>query len=302
MDPLDIKILRKLRTGGSSEFDPFPTGLSSLRHVASELDIDKDTVRNRITRLRGQGVFLGWSAMINPNLLSLKVQKVWLEFPDKESRDRGIKELSKTSNVRTIILYLGQTVSFVFAHEEPEALNRYLQKFNDEVGRFTEIRRETISFPECTTNFSGKDRSIYSSIRDSFQRPQTDIAMETGVSLRTVKRRLGTLTDKNALLILTSWDASKVEGVPIEIYFTASSQKALKPLISNISEKFDDSLLLIETYVGPSVNSLFICKNVAAAEDIFQYVRSQDDITIADFHLIRGAVRVRDKLRLNLKI
>jgi DNA-binding Lrp family transcriptional regulator len=84
MDSLDVKIIRKFRAGGRSEFDPFPTNINSLRQVASELGIDKETVRSRIAKLHKRGIFLGWSAMLNPKVLSLKAERVWITFGNPE--------------------------------------------------------------------------------------------------------------------------------------------------------------------------------------------------------------------------
>lgn len=294
MDPLDIKIIRKLRAGGRSEFDPFPTDVNSLREVAKELGIDKESVRNRIAKLEKKGIFLGWSAMINPNALSLKAERVWLSFAKEEAKEKATSELSKIRNIRTITIYFEKTISFVFAQNNLQVLESYLQKLKEQVEDFDKVRENVISFPECAKQISVNDRKIYETVRDSFQRSHFDISREAGISLRTVKRRLGNLTEENAFLILSSWNPSKIEGVPLELYVSCSTFKALKQFISKMASQFDDSLLAIEQYEDPSSSFAFVTKNISEASDCLEFAKSQTEPINVELHLIKKVLRVRE--------
>jgi DNA-binding Lrp family transcriptional regulator len=302
MDPLDVKIFRKLRSGGRSEFDPFPTGVNSLRQVASELDVDKDTVRKRIAIMQKRGMFLGWSAMINPNSLSLKAQRVWLGFHNKESKNRVTEELTKIRNVRTITIYFGDTLSFVFAHREgsqdPQRYVVELAKQAGEAGTFAKLRECTISFPECSRKLSANDRKLYEAVRNRVGKPRADISQEAGLSTRTVKRRFGELAEGSAILLLSALDPRKIDGVALELFVKSSSKKALGRLMSRITTKYDDFLLTIEEFEETSASFYFVVENIYGASDCFDYVRSQSESELVEPQLIQETLRVRERSRL----
>jgi DNA-binding Lrp family transcriptional regulator len=300
MDAIDIKIIRKLRAGGRSEFDPFPTNVNSLRYVASALKLDKETVRRRIANLKKKEAFSGWSVMINPNIFSLKATKVWLKFESEEARKRAIDELSKTRTIRTMVIYFEETISFIFVSHSLNSLEPQLEVLRARVGRFEILRRTTISFPSCTMKLSTSDRNLYEAVRNGFQKSQFDISKEAGISLRTVKRKLSELIEENAFLLLSGWNPKKVEGVPFELFVGCPNPKKLAQFIAKISREFYDSLLSVEQYEEPSSSLAFITKNVFEASNCLKFARAQDEPVQVELNLIQEVLRVRQYLRLGV--
>jgi DNA-binding Lrp family transcriptional regulator len=299
LDSLDIKIIRRLRAAGRSEFDPFPTTINSLRKVASDLKIDKDTVRRRLARLAQQGIFLGWSSMINPNALSLKAERVWLRFQNEEDKKKGSNALSRIRNIRTITIYFGNSLSFVFAGNDLTALKNYLHELSTQISEFSLIRESVISFPESKRSLSSSDRKLYEAVRNSFERPQHEISRETGFSLRTVKRRFGDLTKSKTILLLSSWNPKKIKGAALEIYVNSSNQKAFDRLTSRISSKFDNSLLTIEPYEDDNSSTFyFVTENIFEANDCLEFVKSQPESIDVESYLTQDVLRVREQMRL----
>ncbi len=298
LDPVDIRILRKLRSGGRSEFDPFPTAINPLRKVASELSIDKESVRKRIARLSRQGIFVGWSSMINPNALSLKAARVWLRFQNEEEKKKVEGRLSKIRNVRTITAYFGNELSLVYVDNDVMALRDRFEELHGIYADFKIFGEALISFPECKKKLSFNDRKLYETIRNKFQRSQSDISREASLSLRTVKRRLGEFVDSKAILLLSSLDPKQIDGVALELFVSCQGMKTLDKLISKVSSKFDDSLLSIEQYENSSSSFCFITKNISEASECYEFMKFQDEVVRASPRLIERVNRVRDRLRL----
>ncbi len=111
MDALDIKILSEI--GLRLDFGPFPSSVSSLRRIASSLAVDKETVRTRLLSLHQRGILNGWHAMVNPNVLSMKVFRVWAEFTSEAAKEAEVKRLASLPNVRVVYNYSGNSLSFV---------------------------------------------------------------------------------------------------------------------------------------------------------------------------------------------
>ncbi len=296
MDSLDVKIMRELR-GGSSALDPFPSSLPSLRRIAEKLDVDKDTVRHRLAKLSENGIFLGWSAMINPNVLSLKAARIWLEFQEEESCSKMIRELSQIRSVRNITLYYGNALSFVLVYGRKEALDAQMKKLC-EAGEFRQTHLASIKFPQCQTRLTQNDLQIYESIRDDMQKSQLEISKEARVSLRTVKRRLLKLSEKNALLLIPGWEPRKVKGVPTEFSVFYSDSRKSKQICTRASNELNGILLFVESHDEPSACFLGIAENVSLAADAASRLRSLQGIISVKLNIIQEIVRVRELSRL----
>ena len=283
--------------GGNSAQDQFPSRQPSLRRLAEKLHVDKDTVRYRLTKLSEKGIFLGWSTMINPNVLDLKAARIWLEFRNEESCSKTIEELSLTTNVRNITLYYGNALSFVFVYRRKETLDAQIRKLRG-VGEFRQTHLASIKFPECQSRLSRNDLQIYESIRDDTQKPQLDISKESGVSLRTVKRRLLKLAEKNALLLVPGRDPRKVEGVAAEftVYYSDSNQS--RQVSKRVSKELQNMLLAVESHDEPSTCFLAIAENVSLAADAVSRVEYLQGITRVKLNIVQDIIRVRKLSRL----
>jgi len=265
--------------------------------MADKLGVDKDTIRHRLAKLSEKGIFLGWSTMINPNVLSLKAARIWLEFRKEESCSKAVQELSRISSVRNITLYYGNALSFVFVYRRKEVLRDQIRKLG-EVGEFRQTHLASIKFPECQSRLSQNDLQIYESIRDDMQKPQLDISKESGVSLRTVKRRLLKLSEKNALLLVPGWDPRKVEGVAAEFIVFYSDPNQSRQVSTRVSNELQNMLLSVESHEEPSACFLTIAENVSLAADAVSRVKYLLGITGVKLNIIQDIVRVRELSRL----
>jgi DNA-binding Lrp family transcriptional regulator len=328
LDSLDIRIIREMRGGDKGSLTPFPTKINSLREVALKLGVDKETVRNRLVKLGSEGIFLGWSTMINPNLLSLSAKRIWLAFPDQDSREAAISKLEKHASVRSITNYLGNTVSFVLVlpgrldnpNDTSSSASTGTGTLRNLVGHSGKLLHDqTIKFPPCQeeTKLSPNDLKIYESIRSRFGKAQTDISIESGFSVRTVKRRFQKLTEKNALLFISAWNPQRIQGVAGELFVASKpsisaahesdddydyigTARIPSRLISKIAARLEESLMYVEAYEEPCATFSFVAKNIAEAADALKFTKSLSEVSFADLGLVQSIVRVREKLRLAL--
>jgi hypothetical protein len=116
--------------------------------------------------------------------------------------------------------------------------------------------------------------------------------------LRTVKRRLQKLSEKNALLLVPGWDPRKIEGVAAEFTVFYSDPKNSKQLITKVSNELQNMLLSVESHDEPSACFLAIAENVSLAADAVSRVRYLQGITSVKLNIIQDVVRVRELSRL----
>ncbi len=272
--------------------------VSSIRQVASDMGIDKDTVRRRLSRLEAEGIFSGWYSMINPNSLSMKVERVWFsKFRERVEMDSVIERFSNTSNVRTITRYFDDALSIIYVKRQPGDLHNFLQSIFEKMDRPQVVRQETLNFPPSSRKLSLNDRNVYEAIRNRFDRPNSYIAGQAGLTVRSVRRKFHSLSESKAILLLSHWNPRKIKGVVLELFVRCSAEKAIEKFTTQVASEYDDFLLTIEPYEKHGACFYLITENIFQARECIRFASSQRDTVDIVAHLIDDVHFVRERLR-----
>lgn len=293
MDGLDVRILRELLHTGS--WDPFPTRTESLREIAEHLGVDKETVRRRLARLREEGITVASSAMLNPNLLSLTIFRAWFGFVDERAKEAAALRLATTNAVRVVYDYVGDSLSLVVAdpssHSPEEAIRA--------LGSLPGIRESlgaTLVFPPSKVVLGEPDWRIYRSVRADPRKPQAQVSRESGLSTRTVKRRLARLAEERALLLAPNLDPKILVGVASNLVVRCSNAARDRVRAGLVSEA-GDSLILEETYREPLLGFSLVTPNVAKAQALHRSAREHAGVAASTLYLLQDVVRNREEFR-----
>ena len=101
MDSLDIRIIRNVLE--SSATSPLDANVrKSLSSIARRLDVDENTVKNRIQGLKRSGFLKGWWVAINPNLVGQKMAQIWFDVGSSSAKQEVIKKVSLIPGVAVI--------------------------------------------------------------------------------------------------------------------------------------------------------------------------------------------------------
>ena len=295
MDALDIKILREI--GKSQALSPFPSTVSSLRKIGRTVGVDKDTVRNRLRVLKTKGVLVGWHSLVNPNLLSMRATRVWLEYPSEKEKEDGVKKLSLTTNVRAVNDYVGNCASFVIVHDMQESSRDQLEKAGIE-GSVKVRQLATLKFPASSLTLTISDWGVYRSIRDNPQKPLRVISAETGLSLRTVKRRMQRYTEENAVLVAPDLNPKLLDGVAAELLVNCD-EATINEVSKRISKKAVDCIFHQEQFVEPCALFSLIANNISRAKEIHDISKGQMGVDDSGLFFLQDVVRPREPLRLS---
>jgi hypothetical protein len=233
--------------------------------------------------------------MVNPNLLSMKAHRVWLDSPTEGLKEETISKLEVLSNVRVVYDYAGLSTSFVIVcanRDEPSA-----QVASGGISLAQEAFFATMKFPNSDAVLSENDWGIYKSIRDDPRKPRSAISRETGLSDRTIKRRVEALVTRNAILMAPNLDMAGIDGVAAEILVKCSGSEA-NHLEQTIASEANDSLIHIERFEEPCVLFSLIATNAARAWKIFEQAKVQPGVANACLYLLKRTSRHRTPLHL----
>ncbi len=247
----------------------------SYAHVAAGLDIDEETVRNRLKRMNEVGFLQGWQLILNPSLLGREAAMVELGVSDPESKPNLISRLRLLEGVTLIDDFYGSKLAVQTLYENAATLERQVQLFASLCGCPTPVWWK-LGFPPCELTPTRTDWRIIQALRRNGRGKLSDVARSLRLSTRTVKRHLKHLVEGNAFYLDPVLDLGKVGGVRCRLWVVCAASKKEtvdKMILSRLQR-------IISTHTAPEEYSLFVAhlSNMSEVQEISQWVRKLDGV------------------------
>ena len=265
-DDLDIRIIKALASPSSFQWD----ARISYAHVAAELDVDEETVRNRVRRMNDVRFLRGWQLVLNPALLGREAAIVELRIDDSESKPEVISRLRLLEGVTLIDDLYGRELAVSTMYESPSSLERQVRLFASLCGVPTPISWK-LGFPHCTVTPTLTEWRIMQTLRKDGRGRLSDVARTLRLSTRTVKRRMVNLVDGNAFYLDPVLDLGNVGGVRCRFWVTSEAswkQAVDKTILSGLQR-------IIWTHTAPQEYSLFVAhlSNVSEVQERLRWMK-----------------------------
>jgi DNA-binding Lrp family transcriptional regulator len=248
-DDLDIRIIRALTSPSSFQWDV----RISYGRVAAGLNIDEETVRNRLRQMNDVRFLRGWQLILNPTLLGREAAIVELRVGDTESKPEVISRLKLLEGVTLIDDFYGQELAVSTLYENPLALERQVRLLASLGGSPTAVSWK-LGFPRCDLVPTKTDWRIMQALRRDGRGRLSDVARNLRLSSRTVKRRMTQLIDGNAFYLDPLLKLENVGGVRCRFWVTSEAswkQAVDKAILSGLPR-------IISTHTAPQEYSLFV--------------------------------------------
>jgi len=286
VDSVDAGIIRELSgPGGSYQWN--------VRHpysrIAHNLGVDEETIRRRIRNAERTGLIQGSELIVNPHLIGLEPARMVLDVADPEQRKRMV--LSQIKLIDGVLLLLdmhgGGLQVLLFC--EDEAMSRRTELISSIAGcRDPLILRnwQALGFRRCDLSLTKTDILILKSLRRDPRKSTRQVAGETGVSARTVERRIAILTDNYAFFHMFRLDFQKLDGVACSVVASYLDEKKKPGLDRTIGSRLERTIYSATNARNTSLFN-FVCSNVAEAEGIREWVRGLDGVTETRMGIIK---------------
>ena len=257
---MDIQIIKALASPSSFQWDV----RISYARVAAGLDIDEETVRNRLKHMNDVRFLCGWQLILNPALLGREAAIVELHVGDLESKPEVISRLKLLEGVMLIDDLYGKELAVLTLYENPSTLERQVRLFASLCGNPAPVSWKLV-FPPCGLTPTRTDWRIVEALRRDGRGRLSDVARNLRLSTRTVKRRMMQLVDEHAFYLDPILDLRNVGGIRCRFWVTseASWKKSVdKAILSGLRR-------VISTHTAPEEYSLFIAhlSNLSEAQD-----------------------------------
>ena len=263
----------------------------SYIEIAAKLDVDEETVRNRVKHLRDIGFLLGYRLVPNPILLGFSFTSLRIEFKDRETKQAATPRLVQMDGVINIASTYDRSVLVTLFAREGHDFSKSM------VG--LEVDGEISLVPGLglmTTKFrmTRLDWEIVNLLLRDAERKLDEVANLLKVSARTVKRRLNIMMKGAAIFTMPIVDLRKTEGISYQLRVKSEQGK-----ISEVEKSVIAKITNLVFRAPDSQNGLFFGftgANVAEGTEILEWVKSQPGVKSAEMTITESVVQVFDWL------
>lgn len=244
MDSLDFKIL-KIMNGNARR---------SLKSIAEELGITGTAVAKRIEGMVSEGVVKSFEVTFDPALLRLNVCIANVYLKGRYITSEIISELERIQEIYFVTSSMNGTLTLMFYYESGEDLEMITEK----IGMLKPVSRIETSIPRSHSirdEFLSKlDWKLINSLNHDARKKNHKIAMELGVSTKTIKRRIDRLLKSGVVSFTVDVDLSKSKEHIIFLLVVDINTGVKKEKIrEEIRKRYEDRIWSIEGPVHPSV-------------------------------------------------
>ena len=298
MDRIGLGILRELlANNGVPPGNPILK--KSFRSMARGLGVDQGTIRNRMKALQEQRMLRGWYLGISPGLTGHYVIHAWVSTRDEDAKGDLITSLLSHPGVERVCDYLGPKVSCVLLAKKgipPDESFELLDKLVASHG--TLHRQGVVEVPPYRSKET--DLAIIERLGRDPWMPYPALAIELGLSAKTVRRRVARLADDGAIYILPILDLKALHGlVPMELVVSYSSPEARATTNERIASHVKERLVF-SNIAGPFGYFALFATNVSQVSQIERWTRQQNGVLEARVDVLQDVIlnRIHYEMRM----
>ena len=272
MDILDIGVLRGLLVDESTL--SLQTDVRRpYREMARDLQVDEDTIRNRIRKMELRGLIRGWKLGLNPTLFGYQAEFVWVDVNPPSTKEEVLRATAKIPNVIGIQNYFDEVIGVSLAYRSRELLDREITKLRQVASSHGTLTAKTPFIP-CRMKLKDRDWRVVKSLREDPRKSYGEVAKELGVSRKTVKRRAEKMIRERALWALPELDLKNLEGGVLASLSVHYPPERKGELDRQIHEQYGKFLLYAQSTLPERGWFLFIVPNLAVAKEIQAFAGS----------------------------
>ncbi|NVM19322.1 MAG: winged helix-turn-helix transcriptional regulator [Candidatus Lokiarchaeota archaeon] len=238
MDEIDLIILNELRENSRLTY----------RELGELSNMTVSAVHKRIKRLEEDGVITAYIARINRLALNC-LTIVIFGTSNARSTDAVCKELGQHESIFTTAIASGK---FLYISAMLRNISE-LQDYSSYVSRTAQINDPNIailnvaytSIPEPLTRI---DYKILKSLNRDARKPIIDVSDETGLSAKTVRKRLDRMIEHNLASFSIEWTPLYTDSFVSIFHIELNEGTNIKSTIKHINEKYSQNIAVIASF------------------------------------------------------
>jgi DNA-binding Lrp family transcriptional regulator len=260
--------------------------------IAKKLEIDEETVRVNVRDAQRDGIIVGWYVDINPHVFGRETLIVILEANDARKKNLMINQVRSVPGVMQIVDCYGMPLRVDFCYENDKDRDSKLDLIESICGDKNPLYWQR-ALPPINAKLKRTDWQIMKSLRRDPMLSNEQVAIEVGVSSRTVKRRISFLTEEK---VIHSRPVGEIKRFPGHVYLllvNCANERKKRQIDEMIASKLEQA---VATDVRHKQYSTFsaVFNNMGEAEEMHQWVKSLEGAENTRMYMEQQIIHVFD--------
>ncbi|MFW9912745.1 MAG: winged helix-turn-helix transcriptional regulator [Candidatus Thorarchaeota archaeon] len=269
LDPIDKKLILELDSNCRATF----------QELALKLGMTANAVRKRVTKLIEQGVIEEFVVIMKPAMTGAELLLAFLQTDGLEDEDTLIREMGEYPGVvqaGLVASIMGRTY-LVFAEYIGATGLMNLRKFLSSLESVQDVEIHTLLRQQGTIiELTKLHLRVLRQLIEDARMSITDIANNTGLSARRVRRLLSDITDSGAFWLAARWNLSAGEDTEFYLRIQIDEQIADRETVdAYLRTNYPNQYWLsFHSAIEPIVFAKFVTEHFRESDDIARASRS----------------------------
>lgn len=307
-----MKILKELI---KNNVMPFPSIAlrKSFRSIGRNIHVDQGTVRNRIRRFKQNGLLKEFYLGVNPSLFGLKLASLTFDVRPQSEKEKIRKEVSLMDRTLLVCDYLGPKLGTVFCYEDEQDLKKTARRIT-RMANSEHVICQNKPFLQCDKlKLTPSDWRIIGSLQrgDAWKKSYSIVARETGLSTKTVKKRIDLMVHEGAIYLLTSVNLGSFEGfVPADLVIFYQAPEFRDKVVEAVRDFLEEMLVFADVEDEQHGYFALAVPNIARIREIQNWAQRSDGVGSVHVEILHDILslrrfydeQVRAKVELPIKV
>ncbi len=286
MDLLDLRIFRSI---GFLPYGADSADLSRLNPwvIGKKLGVDGSTVKLRLRKMVEEGFIQYFQVYPNFRLLGIHGAAYVFDVGDVLRKSEVVERCALVDGVTEIHNFLGTLLCIDFTYQESDDERRRLELLR-KLTRCESPRKfyERV-MPSVEVSLSRTDWKIIKALRYRAFRPLSQVAKETGLTTKTVRRRFERMARHHALIVVPVVNPAHLAHTITYMLLVRPLPERWDQVVDRLSSDFNHSFFL--TRLTPPVSAAFYltARTLADTEDSLIQARKTEGVCDAQLLILR---------------
>jgi DNA-binding Lrp family transcriptional regulator len=270
LDPIDKRLILELDDNCRATF----------QELALKLGMTANAVRKRVTKLIEQGVIEEFVAIMRPAMTGAELLLALVHTDGLENEETLINEMGRYRGVvqTGLIASIKGRTYLVFAEYIGATGLMELRKFLCGLESVIDVEMHTLLRQRGSKiKLTKLHLRVLRQLQEDARMSITDIANNTGLSARRVRRTLSDITESGAFWLAARWNLSAGEDTEFYVRMEIDEQKADREAVDEfLRSKFaNEYWLSFHSAIEPAVFAKFVTEHFREADAISRVIKHE---------------------------
>jgi len=292
MDDLDIRIFKELGSPSSLQWNVRET----YSNIARRVGVDEETVRRRVKRAEKLGSVAGWRMMINPHLIGCDAAGIDLQIIDEERKDKAVGEIARIDGVTKILDYRGKGLQVTLYYPDDNARKRKTELIKSICSSPEDPTVWNMEFPHSNVKLTITDWEIVQTMLEDARKSLATVSKSTGVSVRTISRRLTSLIEEHAVYLQGTPNFRNFSGLAC-VFLVYCPDRKEKRVVDDLVLSKAPRIEIFNTSSKQHSTFVTMFDNLIEVDEFDKWIRTLEGVKNVKMGVMKELIIVQDWLR-----